>query len=481
MNKIHYPNNHYYSSPNNYINMNGKKSLPPFLLGAATISMSILFGRDYVFYIFFLLLSLFITFRWRDNPIKWIFFASIVSATPIAISQQQFTCNLILAFWLAIFNREYFNIIPKWIKVLTVLAFLGLFTSSINWLSSNVVQSTARQLTFAYNLLLPPFILLPFVYSRMMGSQNHTTNLHGLLFFLIFPSTLILISTKLFGTVANEWEAMQHGQSLAEGFLQYRLGRVIIKFLRTEVGFILAALICASTAITISSVKGYYKLVAGVCLMSNVYLMLVTASFGSGFSCICGLCAIFFKQFRNFNPMKAIGSLFVVICALILIYTFLPSNTKDYIGKRYEHRVTNADTDRIALWSRAIETILRHPEGVGFTLSVGEIEKTFFHNEYLAYTTSYGIIGGLAYTLLVIKLLFIFFKTGINPAEDPNANAVYLCGLGVVVAIAVNTMTDHLNANRWYFNVSWSIIWYCFFCSCVNPSPRHSEEPILTS
>ncbi len=185
-------------------------------------------------------------------------------------------------------------------------------------------------------------------------------------------------------------------------------------------------------------------------------------------SCICGISSIFFSQFRKISAAKAMGSAVVIIMALFITYNFLPASVKDYLGKRYEHRVTDGDTDRLTLWSTALESFFQHPEGVGFTLQAGEKEKTFIHDEYLVYTVSYGIFGGLAYLFLVVKLLFLFMKTGKNMIKDPYANAIHLAGLGVMVAIALNTITDHLNANRWNFNVVWSIIWYCFFCSCAN-------------
>ena len=62
---------------------------------------------------------------------------------------------------------------------------------------------------------------------------------------------------------------------------QYQLGKVIVNFMRTEVGFILAALICASAAVTASPVKILYRVVAAACLASNAFLLLFTASFGS--------------------------------------------------------------------------------------------------------------------------------------------------------------------------------------------------------
>ena len=271
----------------------------------AIIAASILLGRSYVFFVSFLAFSILMTLLWRKAPRPWIFLVSISAAIPIAISRYQFACNLIFALWFAVFNIRYLFRLPKWIYVPAALAVLGIFTSSINWMSGDVVRSIMRQVTFAYNFFLAPFLLLPVVYLRMRESRDHAANLQGLLFCLIVPSTLILISAKLFGTVANAWEASLHVGSLPEGFLQYQLGKVIVNFLRTEVGFILAALICASTAVTVSQVKGLYRLIAGACLASNVFLLLATGSFGSIFACLCGLAAIFYTQFRNVKRNKS--------------------------------------------------------------------------------------------------------------------------------------------------------------------------------
>jgi len=355
--------------------------------------------------------------------------------------------------------------LPKWIYLPTALALLGMFISSINWMSGDAIRSLMRQITFAYNFFLAPFLLLPLVYLRMRESRDHNANLQGLLFCLIVPSTLIMISAKLFGTVANAWEASLHVEMLSEGFLTYQLGKVFVIFLRTEVGFILAALICASTAVTVSQVKGVYRLIAGACLASNVFLLLSTGSFGSSFACLCGLAAIFYKQFRNVKVTKVLVSVSVIFCMLLLSYGLSPPSVKEYLGKRFEHRVTNADTDRLTLWSRAVDHLSEHPEGVGLTLSVGDQVKSYTHNDYLTYAVSYGLIGGLGYASLVLGLLISFFRKGKGALNDSSALAIYLAGLGVIVAIAVNSMTDHMNANRWYFNVIWSLIWYSYFCS----------------
>ena len=401
------------------------------------------------------------------------------AAVPIAVSRYQFTCNLIFAFWFAVFNIRYLFSLPRWIYVPAVLALFGILTSSINWMSGDVLRDTMRQVTFGFNLFLAPFMLLPVVYLRMRESGDHAANLQGLLFCLIVPSTSVLIAAKLFGTVANEWEASMHAQMLPDGFLQYKLGSVFVNFLRTEVGFILAALICASTAVTVLQVKSVYRLIAGMCLAANVFLLLATGSFGSILACMCGLAAIFYMQFRTVRLSKVLVSVTVLFCLLFLTYSLSSQSVKDYLGKRYEHRVEKADMDRLGLWARALEQFFRHPEGVGLTFIVrDDVDdvQSFTHNDYLTYTVSYGFLGGLAYLVLVVKLLISFFQVRKDATGNPYLLAIYLAGLGVIVSIAVNSMTDHMNANRWYFNVIWSLIWYSYFCSVET---QRETDPVV--
>jgi len=447
----------------------GKKSVFAIFLGMAIIAASIVLGRSFVFFGGFLVFSVLITLLWRKYPRPWVFLVSTVAATPVMIAKYQFSCNVIFAFWSAIFNVRYFFKIPKWLYALTALAVLGILTSSIHWLSGDVIRSIMRQVTFAFNFILAPFLLIPLIYVRMRESTDHAANLQGLLFCLIIPATLILVAARLFGTVANSWEASQHAQSLSEGFYVYQLGKVLINFSRTDVGFILAALFCASTSIVVSPVRMLQRVLAGACLVSSVFLLLSTGSFGSIFACLCGLAAIFIVQYRTINIAKLIVSMAIIIGVLFLIYALLPSKTKEYLGKRYEHRVENQDTDRLYLWSRAMDYFLDHPGGVGYTLMVGDDGsiKTWTHNEYLAYAVSYGVAGALAYASYVSWLLLSFILKRKQVFDDPSAIATYLAGLSVLVAIAVNSMTDHLSGDRMNYNIIWSLIWYCYFCSCA--------------
>ncbi|MGD0660312.1 MAG: O-antigen ligase family protein [Syntrophorhabdales bacterium] len=453
------------ASDTDFQEASGRSSVVAFFLGIAIVAGSVVLGRTYPFYFLVFAFALFATILWTKTPRPWILLVSLAAATPVPLFKQNVAANLIFAFWLIVFNVKYLFRLPPWVYAVTGLAFLGVLTSSAYWMPENVIGGLLRQGAFAYNFLLAPFILLPAIYFRMQKSDNHSANLQGLLYFLVLPSTLLLLVARYIGSPANVWEASLHVQGLAEGYIQYQIGKVVVNLQRTEVGFILSALICASTAIAVSPVKALDRFAAGACLLSNIFLLFVTGSFGSGFACLCGLAAIFYAQLRAINGGKWLASMAAIVGMLLLIFALLPPNVKGYLGRRYEQRVTNANEDRLLLWERDIDYFLEHPGGVGLTFLVGDRLKTNPHNDYLLYTVSYGPMGGLAYTLLVLGMLVYFLRSGNRKNRDPSALAVHLAGLGVIVGLAINSMTDDIGNNRWYFNVIWSMAWYCYFCS----------------
>lgn len=441
-----------------------KRALMAIVIGGTVIVASISLGSSYAFFIGFLAFSFFMTSVWKDSDLPWIFLVSVTAATPIAISREQFACNVVFAIWFALRRPHYLFQLPKWIYILFILMLTGIFSSSINWLFSRptIIGSMMHEGANILNFIIAPFLLLPMVYVRMRESRDPAAMLRGLLFCLIIPSTVILISARLLGSVANAWEASQHVQSI--GFFDYKLGKVIVTFLRTEIGFILAALVCASTAVAISPVRLLYRVIAGACILSNVFLFLTTASFGSIFSCILGIIIIYYTGFGATSYTKMAISVLCTFCIVVMVYSLLPDNLKSYVQQRYQTRITDRDTDRLALWTRAAEQIIRHPEGIGFSLQSGDL-NTFTHNDYLAYTVSYGIAGGLAYLFLLCGLLISFMRMRRYISYDPSQLAVYLAGLGVIAALAANSMTDNMISSRWYFNINMSIVWYSYFCS----------------
>ena len=434
-----------------------------FFLGVIILGSAIILGRSPLYIAFVPVLIFMITLFWRKLDRPWISIASMAASTPIAITRFGFNGNLLFALCSVLFNGRCLSRLPKWIYIPSCLIMLGLMSSSVTWMSHGLISGMMSELVTVFNMFLGPFLLLPAIYLRMKDSQNHFANMQGLLFFLIIPSTALLISAKLFGSVSNSWVASQHASSGSAGYLMYKLGNAHINFLRTEVGFILAALICASAAIAVTQVKGFYRLLAGGCLIINVFLLLSTGSIGSTVSCFLGLSAIFYTQIKKVNITKVFVPVLILCVTLILTYVFVPQSTKTYLEGRFEHRVTNANSDRLILWGYGFDSLLEHPEGVGFTFQSSN--GAFIHNDYIVYAVSYGIFGGLGYLILIVGLLLSFIKMRKKVSRDPSALAVYLAGIGVLVALSINGITDHSNESRWYFNAMWSIIWYCYFCS----------------
>jgi chromate transport protein ChrA len=86
------------------------------------------------------------------------------------------------------------------------------------------------------------------------------------------------------------------------------------------------------------------------------------------------------------------------------------------------------------------------------------------HNDYISYGIAFGFVCGLLYLFVPIKILLTLVSVKIH-MKDPVQVAILLAGVGAVTVLLINSFADHLTANRWYFNVVWSIIWYCFFAA----------------
>ena len=446
-----------------------------FALGMAVVVAAVLLGRSYSFFASFLFFSTLMSLLWRRNLRASVLLISVCAAVPISISRYQVACNLILGTLLVGLHAPCLLRLPRWLYFTAGIAVFGLCTGSVNWLSGDVVRSIAREVTYLYNFFLGPFFLLPAVYLAMAEDGDSKAKVKGLLFCLILPSTLILVAARLFGTVANEWEASLHVESLPQGFLQYRLGRVYVNFLRTEVGFILAALICASAGVLVSGMRVAHRFLAGACLLGNVFLLFVTASFGSILASLCGLTTLALAHASAVGIRKAVASGAAIACLVAATFLFCGPDVKAYLAKRYEHRIERRNDDRLHLWVRAVESLWTHPEGVGWTMLAGDRVRSYIHNDYLVYAVSYGIIGGWAYVIVVGILLVSFLRLRKKVLGDRWLVCIYLAGFGALVAVAANSMTDHMNSNRWYFNVIWSLIWYSYFsCSgdVMANSPR---------
>src|SRR5665811_1666894 len=95
------------------------------------------------------------------------------------------------------------------------------------------------------------------------------------------------------------------------------LGNVNCELTRTQVGIPLAALICASSAVIISSVSKTIRLITIIFLIIAVFLLLVTGSVASILASICGITILLIVALRH-NSIKR----YFVIIPMVIIFVF---------------------------------------------------------------------------------------------------------------------------------------------------------------
>lgn len=454
---------------------NNGESLSYFcaILGILIICSSIFVANFYVVSSVLFVIAFFLSVFGKSLRFTRINLSSMMSANPVNITSA-IPCNIVFAPWIMLFDIGSLFLIPRWIFVVTLLALLSFTCSSINWLTGSGSSSIISQIGYMTSYLLGPLILMPIIYSRLSECKDSNLKLKGLLFYLIIPSTALLLLAHFFGQpIQNSYQ----DTNFAMNTRMYKFGNMLFNFTRTHVGFILASLICASTAVAASKVKKLYRLLATACLAGNILLLLITGSVGSAIACILGLCAILLIILNRANILRALTSIFVIATVLGTIWFLAPQSVKKYTEDRYQERFEKKGRlnveDRFMLWGRATKYLIENPEGVGWSILVGDKVKSNPHNDYLLYAISYGLIAGIIYAYTVLRLGISFFKRSRHIYNDQNMQAITLSGLGVAIVIIINSIGDHLVANRWYFSVIWCILWYTYFSSMPSKSEHY--------
>lgn len=434
-------------------------------LGILIICSSIFVANFYIVSSVLFVIAFFLSVFGKSLRFTRINLSSMMSANPVNITSA-IPCNIVFAPWIMLFDVGSIFLIPRWIFVATLLSLLSFTCSSINWITGSGISSILSQIGYMLSYLLGPLILMPIIYSRLSECKDSNLKLKGLIFYLIIPSTALLLLAHFFGQpIQNSYQ----DTNFAMNTRMYKFGNMLFNFTRTHVGFILASLICASTAVAASKVKKLYRLLATACLAGNILLLLITGSVGSAIACICGLFAILLIIFKRSNIIRALTMIFAITVVLGTTWVLAPQSVKKYTEDRYQERFKkkgrlNAE-DRLMLWGRASKFLIKNPEGVGWSVLVGDKVKSNPHNDYLLYAISYGVLAGIIYAYTILRLLFYFYTKASKRLLDQNTQAVTLAGLGVAIVIMINSMSDHLIANRWYFSVIWSILWFAYFSS----------------
>jgi hypothetical protein len=270
----------------------------------------------------------------------------------------------------------------------------------------------------------------------------------------------MLLARRLSGEKLLEATYAQAGYQVTS---IYKLWNVDVYYSRTQVGFVFGAIAAGTFAVVLASQKWKYRLPAGLALGTSSYLLAVVGAAGSSLAAIAGAVATLLLSARTL-PLKRYALMLVLLAGITAsAYQLLPQGADEYIAIRYDDRVSGTSgidaSDRFTIWSLSAKYALENPNGIGWSLWVDEI-ATYPHNEVLSYTIAFGIICGLAYAFAMIHSWVTLARSRERIGYPGNA-MLRQAGIGVATVLLVNSMSDHLTANRWYYNVVWSMVWFC--------------------
>lgn len=317
------------------------------------------------------------------------------------------------------------------------------------------------QLAAIGNYLVGPLFLLPLVYYRLQEEADTELVLVIFVMSLVVPTLLFMFVARVFGTPVVDISAFDFDYLLNVSV--YHLGNIDFQLTRTQSGIPLAVLISASFALMACSVKKNIRLAAVLAMVAGLFLLLVTGSVGSSLAALCGIVLILFISRSYFSVTRYAVFLPLLLVLVLIGWSQVPPAIKKYAESRYEEKLAGGVnvSDRSGQWHAASDYLLDNPLGRGWKLFVPPIGG-YPHNDYLSYGIAFGIACGLLYLFVPAKILHSLVSRRLEPRNIAQIS-ISLAGVGAVAVLLINSMSDHLTANRWYFNVVWSVIWFGYF------------------
>lgn len=471
-----------------------------FALGMAINLASLVVGEPYLMARVGLGVGLVATLAWSARPLTWIVFTAVLAANP-ANTSTPVALNLFCAVvYFGLARRSGVRRMPRLAQVALAIAVLALVFSilaslwvepaistirttdvsrarpwMITWAGGASLETLTSQLVSTVNYLFGPFLFIPLVCSRIREDHDPDLLLRGMVLGLLLPTLLMFLLARAIGRPTFDANALREGLLNVATF---RLGKVDIQMIRTQVGIILAAAICVSFALAVSRIRRRTRLVATACLILSGYFLLVTGSVGSTLAALAGIGLILLLGKRQFPVRRYVFVLLAGAGLMAGAWAALPEGVQRYVATRYEVRVGgpgSATADRAWRWKKSFKYLMDNPSGVGWSLYVEPL-GIYPHNDYLTYGIAFGVVGGLLYFLLPSGLLVAF--ASFNPGPGDSARfALSLAGAGAATVLLLNSMSDHMTANRWYFNVVWMMVWYAHFASRTRPAPSMMPDP----
>ena len=371
------------------------------IIGMIINLSSIYIGNPYFVSLITIFLAAIATIKLSALPVQWIILVSVIAANPVNLSAS-IALNVIFATWLLMLKMNFIKRLPTWLYVALLFSFISILGSSVIWISGRSADGIFTQLASIGNYIVGPFFLIPLIYLRLKDIHDPDLLLKGFVFSLIVPTIILLLLARTFGEPVS---AADQGMSdYLVNISVYHFGNVDFALIRTQVGIVLATLICASFAVIICKVSPLNRLTATGCLTIAILLLLVTGSIGSSIAALSGVAAILLVG-RQYISVKRYLVITVIISMLGLIgWDIIPEGIKEYVGNRYVERFSGEGvdaSDRIILWRQAFAFLLDNPLGVGWALLI-EPMGSYPHNEYLSYAIAFGFICGFIYFFVII-------------------------------------------------------------------------------
>ncbi|MCI5144506.1 MAG: O-antigen ligase domain-containing protein [Candidatus Electrothrix sp. AR3] len=437
---------------------NRKKIYTPVAIGTICIIASIYIGNAKIMFFAISFLALIMTLLWQEKNLFFITTVSMITAMPQILTVAP---PVIFGFFFLLFGLHRIKKIPSWLVLILFFFCLSTTASVVRW---NETNNIFLQLAHISNYILGPFLFIPLIYFRLENETDYEFLLEIFIVSLLLPTTIILFITRKYGTPIN-FSSMDQLDGLIN-INVYQLKEISVIMTRTQVGPVLAVLTCSSIAILLTNITHIKKSVAAIAF---IFLLLLTMSTGSMGSILSGVIALGLMLFLNIKNIRIKNMVFALPLTVILCYfswMLAPEQTKEYIVGRYEDKTSSGTiktSDRTSRWTKSLAYLLQNPTGRGWQLRLEEI-SSYPHNDYISYGIAFGIFCSLLYLSVPIIILSSML-TSRDKNKSQAQTALYLAGVGATVVLLVNSSSDHLSANRLYFNVIWSIIWFCYFAS----------------
>ena len=430
--------------------------------------VSIYIGNVYVVAPLVVGASVFLLLVFWNSSIAKVCVLSIFAANPTNLNST-IAANLIFAVVIAAADLRQMRSLPKWVLLLTtagVFCFLGTIPE---WYGTSFKIDEGNQFVAFTNYFLSVLLIIPLGYTLVRRWSSSISETWVFLFALVLPSVAFLFAATLFGKpLAVPTNKSIAGIATIEPILV--LGRTEFQVVRTQIGFILAALICAVVPIILIPGRAVYRVISILVFIGTLYLFSITGSFGSMLSAFIGVVVQLVVATLRIRNLKLAIAAVVVLGVVILLWEYAPGPTQTYLEARYTQRAGGNGiemSDRVDIWIQAYRFMMEHATGIGFSLWVGGIGG-YPHNDFLTYGIAYGVVGGAIYLAAVLGCLLKLSKALLK-RESLETFVIRLSGLGVGLVVLINSFSDHLTANRWYFNILWSMIWFaCLYKSREN-------------